>query len=994
MPDDTRPPLPASLAMPSTHSFVGRSSALDAVQGIWTQAQVDQGRVILVHGEAGAGKTRLATELAQRIHRTSAAVVFGRCDEDLALPYQPWVEAVRQIVTAVPWVLSDVDHASGLAPLGQLVPELGRLDRAERSGPVGDFAAQRYRLYEAFTHSLELAATTWPTLVVLDDLHWAGPQTLALLRHLVRRGLPPGMLIVGAYRDSGSDMDPPLAASLAEMRRHGTVSWLRLDHLDLRAVERFMAEAVGHDLDKPLEGLAQRMWTASGGNPFYLVELWRHLRDHKAVTQIDRRWVVDDTMAVAAVPDGVREVVAARLAPLPRAARRLLDIAALAGQHIEVAVTARALAHTPEDLAQPLDQLVASGFLAPSGTPDLAYRFAHDIVRDTVDAAISPIERRSLHLSLAEALEQVYTHDRRPVLADLARHLIAAAPLSNVDTAVYYARRAAAQATGAAAHDEAASHLASALALNLSPPLRAQLLVDLAQEQLRVGAYSKSRDNGRAAFDIAAGIDNAPLAAEAALVFQLATHFPGLHGDPAAELLRRAIDLNSGGDPELVGRLQASLGLALAIAGHDDATAIIDHAVDRARQTGDTETLLVALQAVITATSDLTRDLEAAQELERLATARRDTWNMGYGCANQCRAKIALGDLAGARADLARLHTINAVGRVSMFVLTEYHLEMILTLAAGDLTAADALAEQAMSQLADDESSVGDGVHAVQLFTIRRAQGRLAEVAPVVTLLEQLPDKTGLWRPGLAALYAELGMLDHAAGAFAELAPDSFAAVPRDALWPACLAYLTETCVALADRSAASALATELYPFSGTNLTVAFTMCFGPADRLIANLLALNGQNDEADRRFSAALELAQRSESPLWTAEVLLDWAAALAQRGEDARSLAMRREGERLAARIGLNWRRHCRANSTAEVRHADLPAGLSDREGDVLRLVADGLSNRQIGEQLFISQHTVANHIRAILRKTGSSNRTEATTFAHRTGVVTHPHSTSPP
>ena len=171
------------------------------------------------------------------------------------------------------------------------------------------------------------------------------------------------------------------------------------------------------------------------------------------------------------------------------------------------------------------------------------------------------------------------------------------------------------------------------------------------------------------------------------------------------------------------------------------------------------------------------------------------------------------------------------------------------------------------------------------MYAIRHAQGRLAEVTPVLELLARSADPPPVWRPGLAALYAELGMLDEARAQFDQLSPDSFAAVARDSMGPACLMFLAETCLALGDTDRADVLAAELLPFHGRNLMAAFTICFGPADRLLGGLAELSRRPAVADRHFQAALELGERSNSPLWTAEVLFDWAAAPCARRSPAR-------------------------------------------------------------------------------------------------------------
>ncbi len=190
--------------------------------------------------------------------------------------------------------------------------------------------------------------------------------------------------------------------------------------------------------------------------------------------------------------------------------------------------------------------------------------------------------------------------------------------------------------------------------------------------RLRVGLNGPSREHSREAFALASGIGAADVAAEAALLFELATHMPGLPGGPAVELLNRAIDLMGDRMTPLRVRLQASLGRALAIEGKGDvANEVIHVAVAQARQIGDLAALLVGLEAVITAADDPARILEAARELEALAgrgddrwgTAYESAWGMAYGSANRCRAQIALGDLGDASLALDRFRTATATGR-------------------------------------------------------------------------------------------------------------------------------------------------------------------------------------------------------------------------------------------------------------------------------------------------------------------------------------------
>ena len=179
-------------------------------------ATTGAGQVVLLGGEVGTGKTRLATEFGRVVHRAGGAVLLGICDDDLALPYQPWVQGVDQLLASLDPASVGADLAARLAPLSQLAVHVERVVPAPPAA-TADPDAARYRLYEAFAVALAEAAARWPTVVVLDDLHWAGAQTLALLRHLARSGMPGRLLVVGTFRDTGDlpSRSPPASPTCA-----------------------------------------------------------------------------------------------------------------------------------------------------------------------------------------------------------------------------------------------------------------------------------------------------------------------------------------------------------------------------------------------------------------------------------------------------------------------------------------------------------------------------------------------------------------------------------------------------------------------------------------------------------------------------------------------------------------------------------------------------------------------------------------------------------
>ena len=277
------------------------------------------------------------------------------------------------------------------------------------------------------------------------------------------------------------------------------------------------------------------------------------------------------------------------------------------------------------------------------------------------------------------------------------------------------------------------------------------------------------------------------------------------------------------------------------------------------------------------------------------------------------------------------------------------------------------------------------------MFSIRREQGRLAELAPLVRVLAKGDRGTAAWRPGVAALFVELGMDDEARHELARIRAHGLEPF-REALWLASLTYLTDACAAVGDQELAALVRPELDAYAGTVVVVGYGVaCYGAADRFVAMLAATLGDWEVAEARFDAAMDLNRRMGAPTWLAHTAYEYGRMLHTRGreEDAgRAASMLTEAAVLAERIGMPALLPRIDELRSAMTPAPLPDGLSPREVDILRLVARGLSNRQIGEELFISGHTAANHIRSILRKTSCANRTEAATYAHRHGLAGGP------
>ncbi|HEU4905001.1 MAG TPA: LuxR C-terminal-related transcriptional regulator, partial [Solirubrobacterales bacterium] len=279
------------------------------------------------------------------------------------------------------------------------------------------------------------------------------------------------------------------------------------------------------------------------------------------------------------------------------------------------------------------------------------------------------------------------------------------------------------------------------------------------------------------------------------------------------------------------------------------------------------------------------------------------------------------------------------------------------------------------------------GIYGVQMFGLRREQGRLAELAPTVRILAGGADRRGPWRPGLIAVLAELGMEKEARRELEALAAEGIDGLRQD-LWLASLVYLAEAGGILGDERMAALVLPELEAFGDANVLIGHLVaCYGAVGRHLGMLKATLGDEDGAAAHFERALEQNRAMGASTWVAHTAYEYGRLLRGRGgaERHRADALLDEATALAERIGM-------AGLLAKIRalglagaKAALPDDLSPREAQILALVARGLSNRELGAELTISEHTAANHVRSILRKTGCANRTEAASYAHRQGLA---------
>jgi predicted ATPase len=324
---------------------------------------------VLVTGEPGIGKTRLLAEFAHAV-AGAALVVYGRCEEEPATPFQPFAEALGPLAAA-DIVMEDLAR-----------PQVGRPGE-----PAADPEGDRARLFDAVCEWLDELARSRPLLLVLDDLHWAERATLLLFRRLAGRPQRVPLLLLASARESELGGGHPLTEALADIRRDRPVLPVPLHGLDEAAIATIVEGVTGARADRTA---ARALQERTGGNPFFVRELVRHAEEGEAVS----------------LPQGVREVVAARVGRLEERARRVLALAAVAGSELDAGLVRAASGAPEEEVLDALEQALRAGFLRElPGDGGLA--FTHALVRDALVDELSAARRAHLHRRVADALAVV-----------------------------------------------------------------------------------------------------------------------------------------------------------------------------------------------------------------------------------------------------------------------------------------------------------------------------------------------------------------------------------------------------------------------------------------------------------------------------------------------------------------------------------------------------------------------------------------------------------
>ncbi len=891
-------PLPTWLVPRRRSPFVGRTAELERLAGLWSETRDEGARnIVFLGGDPGVGKTRLATEFAARVHEEGGGVLYGRADEQASALFGPFVEALRHWVLNSPAEELEQDLGPHAGVLTRLIPEI-TVRVANAQPPESE--PGRERLFEAVNGCLAALTAHRPLMLVLDDVHWADPGSLMMLRQIARSPHRTALMVLAAYRETEPSQD--LAETLADLGREGLFERQHLSGLGVDDVREMIA-SIRSDAREPMID-AQAIQAETGGNPFLVEALVNHIASAGEGRAIGRR---AGAIYATGVPELVREAVGHRIGELDEAAANVLEVASVIGSEFGSDLVTEVSKMPGEDVIASLETAVAAGLLADvPGTLD-RYAFSHALFRQAVYAGVPRVRRAGLHRRLAEILERQHASDPRHV-AELARHYAGAGP-AVAAKALEYGVRAGAGALGSLSFEMAIEHYSEALtALDASgaddPKLRLELLLALGEAEWRGGEVEPSRESFASASRIARSIGDAEALARAALGFCGFGSEPGGRRADAEELLKNALDASP-----TATMLRVRLGLRLAQIARaegepDRAARLSAEALELAEQGGDPDTLALALIGRWSAEA-------GADGLEpRLAISARLRSSISElhdpDVVVQARFLLVLAALRSA--DFAELDVAIAeharIAERMKLSAGRLHSRALMTtrsLMEGQFADAERLTAEVLELGAWAEVPDALEYTSFELAVLRWEQGRIEETEDLLRDLIGRRGQGPVWRAFLALLLSETG---RTADAREEIDAAGAAEGERDA--PAAAAIAAIAAATLGDRERSAKLHRELLPFAQCIVVGGSGAAYlGPTSHHLGVLAAIAGRNDEAIERLTEAVAINQRAGALPWLARSRFELAKALAERaaeGDSDRAGALLADASRTAEELGM--------------------------------------------------------------------------------------------
>lgn len=953
----------------TSHDFVGYRGELNELVAALDDTISGKGKMFMLTGEAGIGKTRLAQELAGIAEQRGAQVLWGRCyDGDGAPPYWPWVQFIRTFIQD-----SDPGHLSslmgtGASDIAEIVPQLKEKLPNLDPPPALEPESARFRLFDSvstFLTNASFATSGRPLVLVLDNLHWADTSSLLLLEFLAPELERSRILVLGTYRDVDVPRRHPLSQSLGNLIREsgGGFQRVQLRGITQEEVARFIE--LTSEISAPPD-VVSAVHSRTEGNPLFVTEIVRLMKEE------GQDWD-------ARIPEGIRDAIGRRLSRLSDDCNGVLTVASVIGREFSLQQLVRLVDDQSEDeLLDLLDEASEGHAIEEADSGVGFYQFTHSLIQQTLSSELSTRRRVRMHKQIAEALEEIYGDGSEAHAGELAHHYHEASVMIGSEKMVHYSLVAGESALASYAWEDAHAHFELALAVNEEQPMSGEMagaLFGLARAQSALLGrldLQQAADMLRRAFDAFVQIGDEEGALKVAL-----NSFPRVHGPQGlTDMYSEAIKIAPPQSHEEGRLLVASARLfsyeradydaaerasaqALEIADVNDDPALeafalanaaqiewlhlhLDKALEHAlravtlsRQVGDTESEMEGLRAamiVLTTLGDSVRASEHVLVGLELADKLRSRMSTAFQYAGVTTLAVCLGDWARAREFGDKGLTVTPTERRIIYprMCAEYQ--------TGNFTAG------------------------------RRYLADLAE--------------TGYWSRGVGYA-ARLGG-DVEAFDFVKAEEQLWQELASPTLEPSWRLVARVSLALIAVQNGDAKKAEEQYPYVNERPGILVPNQNMSTDHVLGLVAHAMGNLDDAQGHFEDALTFCRNAGYLPELAWTCYDYATLKHECGERNEALALLDEALTIATDLGMRPLIEKAAALRDDMESgppeaASYPANLTERQAEVLLILSAGKTNREIAKSLVLSERTVQRHIADIYKKIDARNRAEATAFA---------------
>ncbi len=878
------PPLPPAAQRQATLPFVGRASALAAVDAAWDAAVDGQRSFVVLEGEAGAGKSRLAARFAAHVHDGGGIVMWGRWTEESILPYGPIVEAVRTaLLDASPAMRDLVLGLPGLRPLRPFIDAGDHPDIP--SAVAADVGLDRHQLFEGVAEMVHTESQNAPILFVLDDLQWSDQSTLRLLLHLLQHQRPARILFLATARTVPTTANAALDAFLGDVRRDHLLQKISLDGLAHHEV----AELLRRDgADVPRERV-DHVLDATRGNPFFVMELAQH-------------------GSGSAVPDSVRDVIGARLARLGADASRLLSTAAVAGTAAPLDVLADASGLAGGALLDALDEAIEAGLLVEDAADTVLFR--HALVQQVVHGRLGKLRRRVIHSAVAEAYE---AQGGRAI--DVAHHLLEAGSLVAPERAAMAAVAAGREALSVYAYETTVDWTSRALAVEgvEDQTVCGEALVTLSAAHRALGDGDAARACAIDATEAARSAGDPLLLAVAAESLMLARAGLGFDFGAADHELRTLLAEALHGLTGEPGSSPPALSPSDPVErGPSGSQWLPQDALARAEAEGH-HALVATAHLTVRMSIWRVDALEQRLDADHRGLAAAERSNQPALLLNSLLYLVTdlteAGRVAEANAQFERIREVAGQVRQPAYDAFVDFFDAQQALGRGDYERSADLADRARTTGRQSHGVNAELAWAGQLFIRAWDQGRIGEMVDLFDETITQSVRATIFGAARSLSLVAAGREEEVRASLDDHVHERWLAVDRDSVWLAMGGLLAEIIRALDEPGHAEVVAENLRPYSGRiAVTGLGRASLGPVDRFIGVALGVAGDVDGAVGHLEAAAALARQSGATAHEARALHDLGSVL-ERSDDPglveRGAQVTAEAFAMADPLGLHLR-----------------------------------------------------------------------------------------